>query len=461
MDASAAACRLLADGFAAIREQFHVPGVFPAAAMAEAVGAATAQHHDDRVDGRDLPIVTLDPAGSMDLDQAFALDVEGDDIVLSYAIADVAAFVAREGPLAEEVWQRGVTVYAPDGRVPLHPPVLSEGAASLLPAGDRLSVLLTVIVDGEGTCRVAVGRAGVVRSRAKLAYETVAPAQLPPLLDELSRRMSAAEDRRGAGRIEFPAPEIVVDPSVPGGLTVRAKPRAPSEDLNANLSARRQPGGGGADARGGSRPVPGDGRRSAGELRPSPPRGEGTPRGVAGWSEPARPDRPARSFGRRAGRFPAGGAPSRRRGHLRHDRRRSAVAQRDRRALRPRHRAVAAAGRPLRPGPGLRAGGGRANPTTLAALPALAEVMERAETMAAGVDRAAIDLVEAVILRDRAGEVFRATVIDRSGDRTRIQLADPPVRASVPADNTAPGEELDVRLTEADVPQRRLDFAVA
>ena len=76
---------------------------------------------------------------------------------------------------------------------------------------------------------------------------------------------------------------------------------------------------------------------------------------------------------------------------------------------------------------------GAPSPATLAALPALAEVMERAETMAAGVDRAAIDLVEAVILRDRVGEVFRATVVDRSGDRTRIQLADPPVRASVAA----------------------------
>ena len=150
----------MADGFAAIREQFHVPGPFPAAATAEADAAAVAERHDDRVDGRDLPIVTLDPAGSMDLDQGFALDVDGDDIVLSYAIADVGAFVAREGALAEEVWRRGVTVYAPDGRVPLHPPVLSEGAASLLPAGDRLAVLLTVARRRRRRLPAAVGEAG-------------------------------------------------------------------------------------------------------------------------------------------------------------------------------------------------------------------------------------------------------------------------------------------------------------
>ena len=33
--------------------------------------------------------------------------------------------------------RRGTTVYLPDGRIPLHPPVLSEGAASLLPGEDR------------------------------------------------------------------------------------------------------------------------------------------------------------------------------------------------------------------------------------------------------------------------------------------------------------------------------------
>ena len=110
MDASTDARRLLAGGFAAIREEFGVPASYPPPALAEADAAAVAEHHDDRLDARDLPFVTLDPAGSTDLDQAFAVSAEGDDIVLHYAIADVAAFVPRAGALATEVWHRGVTI---------------------------------------------------------------------------------------------------------------------------------------------------------------------------------------------------------------------------------------------------------------------------------------------------------------------------------------------------------------
>ena len=76
---------------------------------------------------------------------------------------------------------------------------------------------------------------------------------------------------------------------------------------------------------------------------------------------------------------------------------------------------------------------GAASQSTADALDRLAEVMERAETKAAHVDRAAIDLVETVVLRDRVGEEFAATVIDATDDRARIQLADPPVRGSVRA----------------------------
>ena len=53
------------------------------------------------------------------------------------AIADVPAYVEAGGAIDAEARRRGQTLYAPDGRVPLHPAVLSEGAASLLPEQDR------------------------------------------------------------------------------------------------------------------------------------------------------------------------------------------------------------------------------------------------------------------------------------------------------------------------------------
>ncbi len=111
---------LVADGLAAIRQQFQVPDEFPPEAVAEAERAA-ARRFTDRPDRSDLPFVTLDPATATDLDQAFAIERDGPALVLRYAIADVAAFVEPGGALDHEAWRRGVTVYLPDQKASLYP----------------------------------------------------------------------------------------------------------------------------------------------------------------------------------------------------------------------------------------------------------------------------------------------------------------------------------------------------
>ena len=54
------------------------------------------------------------------------------------------------GPLEAETWVRGQTIYLPDGRIPLHPAVLSEDAVSLFPDVDRAAVVWTIDVDAGG-----------------------------------------------------------------------------------------------------------------------------------------------------------------------------------------------------------------------------------------------------------------------------------------------------------------------
>src|SRR4029079_4938168 len=67
----------------------------------------------------------------------------------------------------------------------------------------------------------------------KLAYETVRPADLPAELHELSRRVDAAEDARGAPRGEVPEQDALAGD---GPWALRFDPRLPSEDVNAGLS---------------------------------------------------------------------------------------------------------------------------------------------------------------------------------------------------------------------------------
>src|SRR3982750_748154 len=128
----------LTPALAALRRDLELPGDFPPEVVAEAESVAAGPRVDGYVDATDLDLVTLDPAGSRDLDQAFALARRpGGGYDFAYAIADVAAFVATGGAVDREAHARGETLYLPDGRIPLHPPVLSEGAASLLPGQDR------------------------------------------------------------------------------------------------------------------------------------------------------------------------------------------------------------------------------------------------------------------------------------------------------------------------------------
>jgi len=166
--------------FESIRTELGICEDYGAAALDEAEHAVDA-YADERADRRDIPLVTIDPPGSMDLDQAVAISFDDDGFLVHYAIADVAALVRPEGALDAESRRRGATIYFPDGSVPLHPRVLSEGSGSLLPGASRPAVLWTIRVapDGEvteiavarGTRRVgcAVGLRGCDRRR-RCAY---------------------------------------------------------------------------------------------------------------------------------------------------------------------------------------------------------------------------------------------------------------------------------------------------
>ena len=133
-----------------IRRDLEVPGPFPEEALAEADRAA-GRTFPDHEDATHLDLVTIDPPGSRDLDQALAIDAVGDGWRVSYAIADVAAWLEPGGAIDAAARSRTQTYYAPDRRIPLHPPVLGEGAASLLPDGPRPAVLWTIDVAADGS----------------------------------------------------------------------------------------------------------------------------------------------------------------------------------------------------------------------------------------------------------------------------------------------------------------------
>jgi exoribonuclease R len=182
MRADVEAAAAMSAGLERIRREAAIPDGFPDEVLAAAEAASRrppGSEHRDRTGERFL---TLDPATSTDLDQAFHIEppqTPDADVVLHYAIADVGWFVRPGDALDVEAFERGVTVYLPDRRSTLYPTSLSEGAASLLPNQDRPAVVFTVRVAGDGAVRLDAVERALVRSHGKLAYDTVSEADLP------------------------------------------------------------------------------------------------------------------------------------------------------------------------------------------------------------------------------------------------------------------------------------------
>ena len=248
----------------ALRAHYEVPTAFPPEALAEAEAAAGAWAQDGPArlladgarDARDLELVTIDPPGSMDLDQAVLLErltaqagvgtgaaqEPAATYRVHYAIASLATFVTPGGALDAELRRRGETIYAPDAATPLHPEVLSHGAASLLQDAERPACLWTIDLNERGEVVSARVERALVRSRARLSYAQVqaaidgqgalpqeAPADLPELLAEIGRLRLEREAARGG--ISMTTPEQVVEVTeaaeateVPGVVSPAADP---------------------------------------------------------------------------------------------------------------------------------------------------------------------------------------------------------------------------------------------
>ncbi len=459
--------------FGAVRSEFGLASAYPAEAGAEARDASDA-FAGVRIDRTDLELVTIDPPGALDLDQAVHLLRTDTGFTVHYAIADVAAVIAPHGALARESGARGQTFYLPDGTVPLHPPVLAEDTASLLPDRTRPAVLWTIDCDHEAEpVRVDVRRA-LVRSRARLDYAGVQAAAdagtLPaPLaaLPEFGRLRSESGLARGAIGLRLPSQRVVRDAAADGHWRLELEPRTAVDDWNEQVSLLT----GMCAARLMLAPV----ADRLGILRtmPSPPESavDSLRRTAAALGVPW----PAETS---VGRMLAGLDPNAPAGlvlmseatTLLRGARYTVFGERD-----PQVRAHSAIGAPYAhvTAPLRRLADRFATEICLArsagtpvpdwvrdGLDAVADTMKRTDAVAGKVDRACLDLTESTLLAARVGEEFEAVVLREADGRraAEIFVAHPPILG--PCAGAPPeGARVRVRLAAADPVTRKIGFA--
>ncbi len=454
--------------FDAVRAENGVPEAFPPEVEAEAQQAAGSPDLPER-DETAVPFLTIDPPGSMDLDQALHIERDGAGYRVRYAIADVPAFVRAGGAIDAETRRRGQTIYAPDHRTPLHPPVFSEGAASLLPDQVRPAFVwdLRLAADGEGT-QVSLYRA-MVRSTDRFDYDQVQEAidaggadERLELLKEVGTRRIELERRRGGASLPMPEQEVTEDEH--GHYRLHFRPPLDAEDWNAQVSLMT--GMAAAELMIGAKvgilrtmPAPDQdavrrfrhASRALGvEWRKDVPYGEflrtldrTDPKHLALIHE-------ATALFRGAGYTPFDGS-------VPQDSQHAAVAAAYAHVTAPLRRLVDRFGLAIC---AAISAGTEVPGWAREALPSLPAVMATSDKVASAVDRGCADAVEAAALEDRVGEVFDAMVVDQRGKgRAVVQVQEPAVLANATGDHDL-GTRVKVRLTEASVSTSTVRFEI-
>lgn len=240
-----------------------LPHVFPEAVLEQAAQVPLSVPPEvvaERVDLRDLPLVTIDGEDARDFDDAVYCEPNRNGFRLVVAIADVSHYVLPGTPLDEEAQLRATSVYFPGFVIPMLPETLSNGICSLRPEVERLCMVCDMQVNRSGEVTRSKFYEAVMRSHARLTYtevwgaigegDTAARARIGSVLPQIERLHQLyqllAKARAARGAIEFETGEMrfVLGPAgevVQAGMSARNDAHKLIEEcmIAANVEAAR------------------------------------------------------------------------------------------------------------------------------------------------------------------------------------------------------------------------------
>ena len=216
--------------------KYGVPHEFSDAALAQARALpdhVQSSDHKNRVDLRDVPLVTIDGEDARDFDDAVYCEParvgRGKGWRLLVAIADVSHYVETGAPIDVDAYDRATSVYFPRRVIPMLPEKLSNGLCSLNPGVERLCMVCDMLVNAKGEVHAYQFYPAVMFSHARFTYTEVAAilqntrgpeaAQRKPLvpyllnLHDVYKALLIARQARGAVDFETTETQIVCDES--------------------------------------------------------------------------------------------------------------------------------------------------------------------------------------------------------------------------------------------------------
>ncbi len=161
--------------------KYSVPHAFSAACLDQAKGLpdkVLAKDRKDRIDLRDIPLVTIDGEDARDFDDAVYCEPakvgRGKGWRLLVAIADVSHYVQTGSAIDVDAYDRATSVYFPRRVIPMLPEKLSNGLCSLNPDVNRLCMVCDMLVNAKGDVHAYQFYPAVMHSHARFTYTEVA-----------------------------------------------------------------------------------------------------------------------------------------------------------------------------------------------------------------------------------------------------------------------------------------------
>lgn len=201
---------------------------FPPAVTDEAdqfTETVDAEERRKRKDLTDWLIFTIDGEKAKDFDDAVSIEKLNDHYRLGVHIADVSHYVEDDTALNQEAFERGTSIYFPDGVVPMLPFALSNGICSLKPDVERLAVSVLIDFNPQGEVIGYKMFDSVIKSKIRFTYKKVAQllrekklieeyeAVMPDLLAmrDLSQTLRKRRFKNGSVNFNVPEPVVIMD----------------------------------------------------------------------------------------------------------------------------------------------------------------------------------------------------------------------------------------------------------
>jgi len=215
-----------------IVRQYGLSSSFPESVQAEADQYPVSPSEEEisraissgRRDLRSLLTITMDGEDAKDLDDAISVErIPGKGYQLFVHIADVSNYVKEGTALDEEARLRATSVYLVDRVIPMLPPRLSNGLCSLNPDMPRFALTASMTVNYDGEVTEGDIFESIIKSDARTSYKEVYGvlfeqkyldryAGFVPMFDtlkELTDILATKREKRGA--LDFTFPETHVD----------------------------------------------------------------------------------------------------------------------------------------------------------------------------------------------------------------------------------------------------------